>query len=84
MRVKERSALLAAGLLALTSIPGRALAQDFPAIHIEIEILVDDGIAEAIGQATHRNDRPALAHIQPTELKKTAKTASRTMTRKID
>ena len=61
-------------------------ADDLAAADGEIEILMDDLIAEAIGEAAHRDDRLAILrdHIHPTELKKTANTASMTMTRKID
>jgi hypothetical protein len=52
--------------------------------HVEVEALVDDLLAEAVAEALHLDDGGALlAHSQPISVKKTAKKASRTMTRKI-
>ena len=70
-------------------------AEDLAAAEGEVELVVDDLFAERIAQAAHLDDRVAAVgngariefpgnHTHPIELKKTAKTASRTMTRKID
>ena len=57
-------------------------AEDLAAADVEVETLVDDLVAEAVPEAPDRDDR-RLAHIQPIWEKKTANTASITITRKI-
>ena len=63
---------------------------DLATADVEVEILVDDLLAEPILKPADADDRrfavgkDRRAHqIQPTELKKTANTASSTITRKI-
>src|SRR3546814_8816396 len=66
-----------------------ARASDHPenlaAADIEIEILMDDLFAEAVLQAANADDRfTTVGHqIHPIQVKKTAKNASSTITRKI-
>ena len=49
-----------------------------------VQNFVYDLVTEAIDQPVDGNDRLHVRHIHPTELKKTANTASSTMTRKMD
>ncbi len=73
-------------------------AENLAAADVEAEVLVDDLLAERIAEVPDRDDDLRLrigmrilmdmmvvggAHIQPISVKKTAKKASRTMTRKI-
>src|SRR6185369_3259231 len=58
-------------------------AEDLAAVDGQVEILVDDLLAEAVPEAPHANER-LVGHFHPIEVKKMANTASRMMTRKID
>src|SRR5205823_6549786 len=63
-------------------------AQNLAAADREVEIVVHNLLAKGVAQAFDGNDRMAVlwvrTHIQPMLEKKTAKTASSTITRKID
>src|SRR4030095_12270227 len=57
-------------------------AEDLAAPHVEVEAIVNDLIAEAVFEPPDLDD-DVVAHIHPIWEKKTAKTASTTITRKI-
>ena len=62
-------------------------AEDLAALQGEVEPFVDDLVAERVLEAADLDDRVAVfrtvAHSQPISVKKTAKKASSTMTRKM-
>ena len=61
-------------------------AENFSPADGQIDTVVDDLLAKSVAQAFDGDDRLAVLrdHVHPIELKKTAKTESSTITRKID
>jgi len=65
----------------LAAARGAHHAQNLAAQHIEVEALMDNGLAEAVGQPADGDDR--LCHQIPHSAKKIENSASPTITRKI-